>query len=352
MQVKTFTGTTSQDVLAQIKAEMGPDAVILGNRTFRKNGVVLHEMTAGLERGQEQGGPSSPEDWEVWHRDWLQIKDQLMALMKPAMQMERLTPRQRVALEYLQREGVTDSVIMELYKHLLANPGDSVLECLYNLVPVRGWGNANWPQQLHCFTGPSGSGKTSTALRFALALRKAEPDARIVFVNADCLRGGGRLVLRHWAELSNFTYMEATDNASMNQALTAAAGARAIMIDVPGMNRDATLAQWFEDMGLASRSPCCHLTLSPNWDRLHVRACLQRYAADGDASLVWTKLDECVGYGGLVNVAAASKLPVSALSYGAELKESLAPATEAMIWRLVFKRQLPGETQTPQPKGA
>lgn len=64
MQVKTFTGATSQEVLARIKAEMGPEAVILGNRTYRRNGVVCHEITAGLERNesesrnQEAGAPA------------------------------------------------------------------------------------------------------------------------------------------------------------------------------------------------------------------------------------------------------------------------------------------------------
>ena len=60
MQVKTFTGSSTQEVMAQIKAEMGPDAVILGNRTYRKNGVVLHEITAGLER-QHSGSASASE---------------------------------------------------------------------------------------------------------------------------------------------------------------------------------------------------------------------------------------------------------------------------------------------------
>lgn len=125
MQVKTFTGATSQEVLARIKAEMGPEAVILGNRTYRRNGVVCHEITAGLERNesesrnQEAGAPSG---WGEWHKEWMQIKDQIFALMKPAIQLERLTPRQRVALEYLQREGVSDAVALALYKRLLAEP--------------------------------------------------------------------------------------------------------------------------------------------------------------------------------------------------------------------------------------
>ena len=70
MQVKTFTGATSQEVLARVKAEMGPDAVILGNRTYRKNGVVQHEITAGLER-QSPGEAASgaPSGWGEWHKE-------------------------------------------------------------------------------------------------------------------------------------------------------------------------------------------------------------------------------------------------------------------------------------------
>lgn len=45
----------------------------------------------------------------------------------------------------------------------------------------------------------------------------------------------------------------------------------------------------------------------------------------------------------MVNVACAAGLPVSALSFGAELQQSLAPATEPLVWRLIFKRQLPGQ---------
>ncbi len=131
MQVKTFTGTTSQEILARIKAEMGPDAVILGNRTYRKNGAVCHEITAGMERPQaDNTAPAGvvPGAWGEWHKEWQQIKNQIFALMKPAIQLERLTPRQRIALEYLQREGISDAVAVDLYQRLISQPGASVLE--------------------------------------------------------------------------------------------------------------------------------------------------------------------------------------------------------------------------------
>ncbi len=358
MQVKTFTGASSQEVLAQVKAELGPDAVILGNRSFRRNGVVCHEITAGIDRGQasEASAPSAPTPpgWGEWHREWLKIKDNLFALMKPAIQLERLSPRQRVALEYLQREGVCDEVAVELYKRLLADPEASVLECLGQTLPVKPWSAENWPERVHLLCGPYGAGKTSTALRLAMLRRQADPALRIAFVNADCLRGNGRLILRHWAELSNFAYLEAGDRESMCRALNTLKGAQLIFIDCPGLGREANFTDWREEMGLGvnfSESSASHLTLNPFSTPEQYQDFLRRYHNDGSASLIWTKLDESVNFGNLVNVAHNTKLPVAALSFGAELKQSLAPASESLVWRLIFKRQLP-QGQKPAKKDA
>ena len=417
MQVKTYTGASTQEVLAQIKAELGPDAVILSSRTFRKNGVRCHEMTAGLDRlpaenteqaampkpaaqsrgsaqGSAQGkggvsggaqalagimqslhgsghnagvqaavqsamqsahlrggpgygmsGDSTPPGWSEWHKEWLQIKDHLFALMRPSIQLERLTPRQRVALEYLQREGVSDVVALDLYRRLLASPGASVLESLSELVPVRPWG-AEWTGRVHCLTGPFGAGKTTAGLRMALSLRRQMPEARIAFINADCQRGNGRLVLRHWAELSDFTYMEAPDAASMEKALVAAAGADKVFIDMPGLSREGTLAQCRAGLGLNKTECATHLVLSPCFDHGQLAALLSRYHVGGEGSLIWTKLDEAVSFGALVNTAAACQLPVSCLSFGPGLKETLAPASEPLLWRLIFKRQMPDASGT------
>lgn len=365
MQVKTFTGASSQEALAMVKAEMGPDAVILGTRTHRKNGVVCHEITAGVERdnsgfSQPASGfgsapadaPPTPGGWNEWHKEWMRIKDQLFALMKPAIQLDRLTPRQRMALEYLQREGVSDAVAVELYRRLLADPEASVLECLSGIVPVKAFGADLWPQRVQLLTGPYGAGKTTVGLRFALYLRKIDPGCKIVFINADCMRGNGRLVLRHWAELSNFAYLEAPDKDSMKRALANTREFQTVFVDTPGFSLSENLADWQRDMGLDGLNAARHLAISPFCEIIQIQDFLKRYQGPEAASVVWTKLDEAVSFGNIVNVAHESGLPVSALSYGAELKESLSPATEPMVWRLIFKRQLPGQNApAPQTRG-
>ncbi|MBG3875921.1 flagellar biosynthesis protein FlhF [Desulfovibrio oxamicus] len=363
MQIKTYTGRNATAVLAKIKAELGPDAVILSSRECSEGGRTWHEMSVGVEHAAtpgvagragfaSSGGPGGPggpvpPGWEEWHREWSQMKEHLFALMKPALRMEDLTPRQRVALEYLMREGVDDGVAMTLHRRLAADSGASVLEALADIVPVRGWGLAAWPQRAHVFAGPFGAGKTTAMLRMALALRREKPDLKIVLVNADCGRGHGRLLLKHYAELSSLVYREASTAAEFSAILRECPDAGRILVDLPGVARDGSLARQLAILGLsgagAGNGVAVHLVLPPHHGPAQMTALLARYAFEGAGSLVWTKLDEACTFGALVNVAAACGLPVSALSYGPGMRNSLAAASDAALWRLLFKRQLPGE---------
>lgn len=372
MQIKTYTGRNATAVLAKVKAELGPDAVILSSRECREGGRAWHEMSVGVEHAAAPGAPgaggaggpggpagasfgsggpggSVPPGWEEWHREWGQMKEHLFALMKPALRMEDLTPRQRVALEYLTREGVDDGVAMTLHRRLAADAGASVLDALADIAPVRGWGLAAWPQRAHVFAGPFGAGKTTAMLRMALALRREKPDLKIVLVNADCGRGHGRLLLKHYAELSGLVYREASSAAEFAAILRECPDAGRILVDLPGVARDGSLARQLTTLGLsgagagAGAGVAVHLVLPPHHGPAQMSALLARYAFQGAGSLVWTKLDEACTFGALVNVAAACGLPVSALSYGPGMRNSLVAASDAALWRLLFKRQLPGE---------
>lgn len=342
MQIKTFSGSDPQIVLAQVKADMGDDAVILSSKEVRAaDGQRWHEVTAGVEH---PGGQSMPPEWTEWHKEWIKMKEHLYALMQPSIQWERLSPRHRLALEYLQREGVADPVIIELYQKMLN--GASVLEALGDLVPARPWGLEKWQERVHILTGPYGSGKTTVALRLGMLLRQESAAIKIAYVNADCERGNGRLILRHWAELSGFTYTEATDAETMRIALQNLSEVDKILIDLPGTGGNfAHLSEHLACLGIQNLGAPIHLALPPHYNDAQNRAFLNRYQSSLLSSVIWTKLDEAAGCGPLINVAANSGLPVSALSYGPGMRRTLAPAKEIFLWRLIFKRQLPGQDE-------
>ncbi|MDR1242617.1 MAG: flagellar biosynthesis protein FlhF [Deltaproteobacteria bacterium] len=399
MQVKTFTGASNKEVMDKIKAELGLEAVILESRTGVAGGKKVVTMTAALER--EEAAPEDPfacawntrpgarlvtdfdandpdentgDEQEQRKRilaaasaaqsaldsryapkhffdEWNGIKKYLFALMKPAINLDKLSPSQRTAVEYLQREGANDQALLELYRRLSKNPKESALASLSAMLPVKPWSLENWPQRLHLIAGPFGAGKTTAAVRMAIALSQNRPGRqsgdKVCIVNADADRGNGRLLLKHYAGLSDFAYREAGNAMEMRGVLSEITrrGFARIIVDLPGLPNGVHLRDITGQLGLQGNNSAIktalHLVLPPHYDDSLTLALLDRYHMDLPGSLVWSKLDEFDRYGALVNIALASGRPVSCLSFGPGLSNTLIPATQVMLWRLIFKHELP-----------
>ncbi len=371
MQVKTFKGTDAQTALARVKAELGDDAIILNTKTVRSGSSKSCEITAAIDAtiGQKVGGQMScgqkaaggngngngtaqrdpggylpagenPADWAC---EWRQIKGHLMALVKPQMNMDELTPRQRVALKYLEREEVDTQVMLKVFLDLKANPELPILPVLESVAPCYGFESKKWLQKFHVFAGPAGTGKTSCLVRLALREKSLKPKARICVVASDEGQGKGRLVLRHYADLSGLAFREAGNAEEMETLLKESHKFDLILVDLPGLTGTHSLAERLADLGLTGcRDMAAHLVLSPYFSASQYVEIARRYACPQLQSLIWTKLDEACTFGALLNMARLTELPVSALSYGPGLKNSISPAKSEMLWRLIFKHTLPG----------
>lgn len=367
MQVKTFKGTDAQAALAMVKAELGDDAIILNTKTVRDNGCKACEVTAAIDprangngrtgNGNGRGGNGNgngrtnategastmnamPGDWSS---EWRQIKDQLMSLVKPQMNLEALAPRQRIALQYLEREEADTQVLLQVYLDLKSDANRPILPVLESVAPVRAFESKKWLEKIHVFTGPHGAGKTSSLIRLALREKQLRPRARICVVAADQGQGKGRLVLRHYADLSGLAFREAATAEDMQDIVREAREFDMILVDMPGITGRATFGERLNDMGLYDHEDmAAHLVLAPYFSASQYAEIARRYMCPQLKSLIWTKLDEACSFGALLNVARLMELPVSALSFGPGLKNSIVPAASEQLWRLIFKHQLPG----------
>lgn len=382
MRVKTFRGENMAAALAMIRQELGKDAVILGTQSVREDGKTLCEVMAALEyptqeapprptpaaaaqaaapKGRPGNGaapkpgakvavktapatmPTSPQPGD-WNREWTEIKGHLLALMRPRLDLSSLTPRQRLALEYLEREGVDEATILALYRSIVERGEDAVIPALSRLIAVKPLTPALWPGVAHMFIGPSGVGKTTILLRLALDAKRRAKDGPVTVVNADAGRGKGRLMLRHYAELSGLNYAEADGPEAFGRFLDDAAKGEAVFIDTPSLTHGGGPEAWLSQWGLVGRRQlAAHLVLSPTYSSAQSEHYLRLARCEPLSSIIWTKLDEACNYGSLVNMAHASGLPVSALTYGPELTGGMAAASGKALWKLLFKRQLPGQ---------
>lgn len=347
MQLRRFSGSSSAAILTQIKAELGAQAVILD--TQEQDGVIT--MTAALERNasaaEQQMPPSNGKaGWQNWQEEWGAIKGHLLSLMKPSLDLSKIEPRQRLALEFLQKEGLDDEVFVELFNRLSQDAGASILEHLAEMVAVRGIDGNQWKEQVQIFAGPFGVGKTSVALRVALLLQKQAPKEKICLINADATRGNGRLFLRHYCELAEMAYKEAASVMELRLAIEKAREEKfaRIFIDLPGLARGKTLHALLDQAGFAQSTAdlmAVHLVLSPHYGSAHLRDFFERYKTTHKSSIIWTKLDESEHFAALINASFGTGLPVSALSFGAGIGNSLMGADHKTLWRLLFKREIP-----------
>ncbi len=354
MQVKTYHGKTPAHCLIKVKAELGSDAVILSNKTVVRDGNRVAQIMAAIEDNQATDKTHAPLSKDAFldqsldnsselSREWGQIKDCLMQFMRTKRDPARLAPSQRIAMEYLEREGVDEKVLHKIYLELAEDGCRSVLPILESLTSAKPLLRSAWNGKLHAFTGPSGAGKTSALIRWALKEKKDHPDARILVASADSGRGQGRMVLRHYSELATLAFRELASREDFALLVAESRDFDLILIDLPSLSHDEKLDQRLKEYGMSQTAELSvHLVLSPHYGPSQFESFMSKYSSNKLASIVWTKLDEACTFGPMLNLACATGLPVSALSYGAALRNSMVPAEAEMIWRLLFKHQLPG----------
>lgn len=354
MQVKSFRGPNTRTVLNQIRAELGPDAVILSTQNSTEAGKPVCEIMAALEpsangnRPLDSGSVESPSanaaypGWKQMHQEWNCLKEHLFSVLKPQADYNLLSPRQRQALEYLEREEVLPEVAMHLWRAMKNAPEKSILEELRTIVSVKPWIGRNWPERLHAFVGPHGSGKTSSLLRLALNLRREQPGRRIALANADQHHGKGRLLLQHYAELGEFPFIDLRTPEDWQKLLRDVQAHDTVFVDLPGMPAGEHLDAWLMQKEIPLQGNCAvHLVLSPHYSNSILQRFIKKFQVPALSSLIWTKLDEAEVFGSLVNIGYSTRLPMSALSYGTSLSASLAAADHQNLWKLVFTHRLP-----------
>ncbi len=330
--------------MEQIRKEMGDEAVILSNKTIKKDGKRYCEIMAAVEAEplqeqpqKPQGQAPVPESWQKMHQDWQELKEHFFAVTRPQMDMSLLAPRQRIVLEYLEKEGVAPSVISGIWQRMRSCPHEKTLALLKSIVRVKPWTTKFWPEKFHVLAGPFGTGKTTTALRMALELKQENPDIKICLANAD--NGKGRLFMRHYADLSGFQYKEVFNSESMGELIQIGQKFDRIIIDTQGYSERREFLTWLQEAQNLNDQVQVHLVMNPLYSSRQTQNFMHRFQNTSVSSLIWTKIDEACSYGEIINQSQATGLPVSLLTNGPGLKNSLIKADLGKLWKLIFKHE-------------
>ncbi len=174
--------------------------------------------------------------------------------------------------------------------------------------------------------GPTGVGKTTTIAKLA-AKAQFELGLKAAILSADGHRMGADEHLKVFGEATGIPVRTVFDAADARDALRSFAHCDFIFVDTAGRNHRKPEA-WEElrTLVLAVQPDEIHLTLSCTTRLKELQRMAEQYQALGASSLIFTKLDECLGLGCIPSLS-GTVLPVSFLCNGQAIPQDIFPAT-------------------------
>ena len=286
MRLKLYSAATVALAMAQVRAELGVEALILGTR--RTSGGV--EVTAALER-EPPPSPSMTAD-----------------------------PAREATLRW---HGLPQALIQALTQKLMNGPLEAALAGVLAFRPL---GLAPGAPPL-LLAGPPGAGKTLTVARLATRLVLAGQAPLVI--SADAQRAGAAEQLAAFTRVLGLTLIVAHDAMTLARALTRRENGAPVLIDTAGIDPFAAMAQAGLAGLAAAASGRVALVLPAGLDAAEAADTAAAFKAAGAEALVATRLDTARRLGGVL--AAAAILPLAEAGVAADVADGLVAATPELL---------------------
>lgn len=174
--------------------------------------------------------------------------------------------------------------------------------------------------------GPTGVGKTTTIAKLA-AEYSLRAGLRVGLIAADTYRIAAVDQLKTYASIIDVPLVVASGAEQIPAALAELAACDVILLDTAGRSqRDSERLDELAATLQAASPDRTHLVLAGTGAESVVMEAVTRFGAMNPSSIIFTKLDEAVHVGMLVNVATASRLGIAFLTTGQDVPDNIEPA--------------------------
>ncbi|MBL4687856.1 MAG: hypothetical protein JKY37_24920 [Nannocystaceae bacterium] len=344
MRLRKFRAASMREALAQVRRELGKDALIVATKPVR-SGLLKEqiEVTAAIDEDEPEAAISmafgeraparapvpslSDEDIE---KVMAPMRSELRSLRgfvrtlagqrRPDSKLkDEIVSLQRTVMSIAARHGVADETELATLargKHLCKSSKARVV----------------------VMVGPTGVGKTTTiaklAARAALIQRKS-----VHIISLDTYRVGATAQIRSFGKLMDVPVtVAANPEEQMNDALNQARRADLVLVDTAGRSiRDLRAPKRIEAALATLPRPEVHLAIAAGTSRFDIDTIVARYAPLGVNRLVFTKVDETGDLAELIRAPTRLDIPVSYITTGQRVPEDLEDADQERLLMLAMQ---------------
>jgi flagellar biosynthesis protein FlhF len=335
MQIRRFEAGTMQEALKQVKAALGPEALILSTRSLRDPRQPRRprlEIVAAVDHEpfRENRHPASPgglrprrldrcDSGPAWDKGRLQE-----ALLASGLAPDWINPLlQEWAAKKTLEPGALPGRVQE---QLLQKFSEGVEVTHPGSQGKRAW----------ALVGPTGAGKTTTiaklAAHFSLKLAR-----KVTLITVDTYRIGAVEQLQTYGRILGLPCRVASQPEELKPLVEGLGDDELALIDTAGSSpHNRAMLQELQDFLTVSPVIGSHLVLSATTKESDLRSTIERFGCLSLESYVCTKLDETEALIPLFNQLVPQRRPLSYLTSGQRVPEDLEPATKTRIAQLIL----------------
>jgi flagellar biosynthesis protein FlhF len=187
-----------------------------------------------------------------------------------------------------------------------------------------------------CLIGPTGVGKTTTIAKLAAAF-KLRQRQKVGLITIDTYRIAAVDQLRTYANIIGVPLKVVLTPAELVAAMKEMADCDTILIDTAGRSpTDQLKLNELSGFIAAAKPTEVHLVLSSTTHQENMEAALEQFSKVRVDQIIFTKLDEAVSFGVLLNVARKASRALSYLTTGQDVPDNIEAGQPRRLARLIL----------------
>ncbi|HEU0197832.1 MAG TPA: flagellar biosynthesis protein FlhF [Nevskiaceae bacterium] len=351
MKIKRFTAATMREALRAVRAEQGPDAVILGNRRTPEGIEVVAAVdydAALIRQALQQPEASKPTPAPDRVGDpppdpaLVRIEQHLNDLQKLVnSQMGawneyelRRDPQRAEMLNTLKDLDLEPALARELAAEIPTHKDPARARCL----PL-GWLARRLPildgkklagLRTLALIGPTGVGKTTTLAKLAQRAVAQHGPRNVALLSLDTYRIGAQEQLSTYARLLGIPLTVVQPEQDLRQVLATLVDCHQVLIDTAGLS-PTTPRSKAQHQQLRAAGVSCLLTLPASARSEDLIAYAQGAATAAPIGSILTKLDETRRLGTALSAVLRARLPLAWITDGQRVPQDLHAAQAAEL---------------------
>lgn len=184
--------------------------------------------------------------------------------------------------------------------------------------------------------GPTGVGKTTTIAKLAANMKLRE-HKKIGLITIDSYRIAAVEQLRTYAQILKVPLAPVLTPDEMRAAVADMRGVDLVLIDTAGRSqRDELRIAELREFLAAAEPDQVHLVLSTTSCEQTLREAVDRFAGVGARHVIFTKVDEAVGLGVMLNVLKSVNLRLSYVTNGQAVPDDIAIGSASRVARMIL----------------